>query len=149
MRLNESIGAVLSAKGLGALSIAPDATVYEAIRLMADHDVGALLVISDNELLGVLSERDYARKIALEGRNSKTTLVRELLDREPPTISVRDDVEDGMRLMTSLRVRHLPVLEGRRVLGVVSMGDLVNFIITAQDATIEQLVHYISGDYPV
>lgn len=149
MRLNESIGAVLASKGLGALTIPPEATVYEAIRLMADEDVGALLVMDGDLLLGVLSERDYARKVALEGRNSRDTLVRQLLDRESPTIHLRDDVEDAMRVMTRARVRHLPVVEDGRVVGIVSLGDLVNFVITAQDATIEQLVHYISGDYPV
>lgn len=149
MRLNESIGAVLASKGLGALTISPEASVYEAIRLMADHDVGALLVMEGDELLGVLSERDYARKVVLEGRSSRDTLVRQLLDRVPPVIGLRDEVEDAMRVMTQARVRHLPVLESDHVVGVVSLGDLVNYVITAQDATIDQLVHYISGDYPV
>ncbi|GMU58752.1 MAG: CBS domain-containing protein [Myxococcales bacterium] len=149
MKLNESIGAVLAAKGLGVLTITPEATVYEAIKTMADHNVGGLVVMEGDYLLGVLSERDYTRKVALQGRNSKTTRVREILDRSPVTVSARDDVEDCMRLMTRLRVRHLPVMEGPRVVGIVSIGDLVNFIITAQDATIEQLVHYITGDYPV
>jgi CBS domain-containing protein len=110
--------------------------------------VGALVVMEGDYLLGVLSERDYTRKVALQGRSSKATRVREILDRSPVTVSVRDDVEDCMRLMTRLRVRHLPVVEGGRVVGIVSIGDLVNFVITAQDATIEQLVHYITGTYP-
>ncbi|MEW5741584.1 MAG: CBS domain-containing protein [Myxococcota bacterium] len=148
MRLNESIGAILAAKGGGVLTISPEATVFEAIRVMAKHDVGALVVMEGDYLVGVLSERDYSRKVALEGRNSKTTRVKEIVDRGPVTVSVRDDVEECMRLMTRLRVRHLPVVESGRVVGIVSIGDLVNFIITAQDATIEQLVHYITGTYP-
>jgi CBS domain-containing protein len=123
--------------------------VYDAIRQMAENDVGALLVVEGDYLLGVLSERDYTRKVALLGRSSKDTRVREILDATPFTVSPRDDVEDCMRLMTRQRVRHLPVVESGRVLGIVSIGDLVKFIISAQDATIEQLVHYISGDYPL
>jgi CBS domain-containing protein len=148
MRLNESIGAVLATKGLGVLTVSPEASVYDAIRVMAEQDVGALVVMDGDYLLGVLSERDYTRKVALQGRSSRSTKVRDIVARTLVTVTPRDDVEDCMRLMTRLRVRHLPVMENGGVVGLVSMGDLVNFVITAQDATIEQLVHYISGDYP-
>lgn len=148
MRLNESIGAVLAAKGLGVLTVSPEASVYDAIRVMAEQDVGALVVMEGDYLVGVLSERDYTRKVALQGRASKATRVGDIVSRSLVTVTPRDDVEDCMRLMTKLRVRHLPVMENGGVVGLVSMGDLVNFVITSQDATIEQLVHYISGDYP-
>lgn len=149
MRLNESIGAVLASKGLGVLAIHPDASVYDALAVMARHDVGSLLVMEGDHLLGVLSERDYSRKVALAGRSSRETKVSDIIDRRPVPVSPRDDVEDCMRLMTRLKVRHLLVVENGQVVGVVSIGDLVNFVITAQDATIEQLVHYITGTYPV
>ena len=116
--------------------------------MMADKNIGALLVMKDGKLLGVFSERDYTRKIALKGKSSKQTAVREVIS--TPTISVPPGttVEESMRVMTEHRVRHLPVLEGEKLLGVVSIGDLVNWTISAQHEAINQMADYISGKYP-
>jgi CBS domain-containing protein len=126
----------------------PEATVFEAIQLMADKNIGAVLVMSGDTLLGVFSERDYARKVALKGKTSRETQVREVIGTPPVTATPTDTIEACMKLMTAHRVRHLPVLEGGRVVGLVSIGDLVNWIINAQSATINQLESYISGHYP-
>jgi len=112
---------------------------------MAEKNIGALLVIESNRLVGILTERDYTRKVALKGRSSKETAVREILTGNPVHVTPDHTIEDCMRLMTEHRVRHLPVLEANRILGVVSIGDLVNWIITAQSSTIHQLQTYISG----
>ena len=117
----------------------------EAARIMAEKNIGALLVTSEEKLLGVISERDYTRKVALKGRSSRETKVREIIS--SPVVSATPDhsVEECMRLMTSHRVRHLPVLCGEKLVGIVSIGDLVNWTISAQDAAIEQLKSYIAG----
>ena len=141
------INEILAYKGSHLWTIAPDATVFEAIHLMADKNIGALLVLEDEKLLGVVSERDYTRKVAVKGRASRETKVREVIA-APITATPSHTVEDCMRLMTENRVRHLPVLEGDKVVGLVSIGDLVNWIISAQSATIHQLESYISGHYP-
>jgi CBS domain-containing protein len=125
-------------------TVAPEAMVFDAIKFMAEKNIGALPVVSGGRLTGIFTERDYARKVALHGKTSRTTTVFEIL--EPcSTVSPEDSVEDCMRLMTEQRVRHLPVLEGNRVIGIVSIGDLVNWIISTQDAVIEQMEHYIAG----
>ena len=129
-------------------TIAPEATVFEAIKLMAEKNIGALLVMSGSRLQGIFTERDYTRKIALQGKTSKETSVFEVLTEKPLTVSPDDSVEDCMRLMTEKRVRHLPVVEGPNVVGIVSIGDLVNWIISAQDATIAQMEQYIAGGVP-
>ena len=121
--------------------------VFDAIQLMADKNIGALLVIEAGKLVGILTERDYTRKIALKGKSSKQTPVKEILSGEVFHVSPDHTVEDCMRLMTDHRVRHLPVLEGEKLLGIVSIGDLVNWIISAQSSTIQQLQTYITG-YP-
>jgi len=121
--------------------------VFDAIQLMADKNIGALLVIEHNKLIGILSERDYTRKVALKGKSSKQTLVREILSGQLIHVTPDHTVEECMRLMTDHRVRHLPVLEGEKICGVVSIGDLVNWIISAQTTTIQQLQTYIAG-YP-
>ena len=138
-------GTILSHKGNTICSISPDATVFEAIQLMAEKNIGALLVLSGDKMVGVISERDYTRKVALKGRSSRETKVGEILS--SPTVSATPNhtVEDCMRLMTGNRVRHLPILDGEKVLGVVSIGDLVNWTISAQNAAIEQLESYIAG----
>ena len=143
-----SISDVLAHKSGQVWSIGPDATVFEAIQLMADHNIGAVLVMQGDTLIGVLSERDYTRKVMLKGKSSRDTRVREVLT-APLVVRRADTVEDCMKLMTSQRVRHLPVVEGERVIGVVSIGDLVNWTISAQHVTISQLEGYISGQISV
>src|SRR2546423_622417 len=141
------ISEILNQKGGTAWSISPDATVFEAIQMMADKNIGALLVTDQGKLVGILSERDYTRKIALKGKSSKQTAVKEILSGNVVRASPSHTVEECMRLMTTHRVRHLPVLEGDKIVGVISIGDLVNWIISAQTTTIHQLQTYISG-YP-
>jgi CBS domain-containing protein len=148
MNLSDTIGMVLKAKSQNIWSLDPEAWVYDAIEMMANKHVGALLVISDGKLVGIISERDYARKVVLQERSSKHTQVKEIMT--SPVIVVRPDhtVEDCMRFMTDNRIRHLPVVENQRVLGVVSIGDLVKWVVSAQAETIDQLQHYIAGTYP-
>jgi len=145
MKSSVPISALLHHKGKALWSIAPEATVFEAIKLMADKNIGSLLVLSGDRLLGVFTERDYTRKIALQGKRSKETQVREILSGKIVTVTPDQTVEECMRLMTENRVRHLPVLDGERVVGLVSIGDLVNWTISAQDAAIAQMEQYIAG----
>ena len=145
MKASVPISSVLHHKGAVVWSIGPQATVFEAIKLMADKNVGALLVMSGEKLEGVLSERDYTRKIALRGKSSKETRVREILSSDVVSATPTHSVEECMRLMTEHRVRHLPVLDGKKVVGIISIGDLVNWTISAQDATIAQMEQYIAG----
>jgi CBS domain-containing protein len=147
MNPNATISEILNQKGKHAWSISPEATVFEAIQLMADKNVGALLVTTGDKLVGIISERDYTRKVALKGKSSKQTAVKEILSGQVIHVSPEHTVEECMRLMTDRRIRHLPVLEAERVVGVVSIGDLVNWIISAQTTTISQLQTYIAG-YP-
>ena len=142
-----TIGEILLIKPAGIFSVSPSATVFEAIQQMADKNIGALLVMDGDRLCGVISERDYTRKIALRGKSSRETRVQEILS-TPVAASRGSTVEECMHLMTHHRVRHLPVLEGGRVVGIVSIGDLVNWIISAQSQAINQLESYISGQYP-
>jgi CBS domain-containing protein len=148
MKPVDTIDSVLRLKGRQLWSVPPTATVYEAIVKMSEKGVGALLVISDGRLAGIISERDYARKVILMDRSSKQTLVREIMTSPVVTVTPRHNVEDCMRMMTENRVRHLPVLDGDQVMGVVSIGDLVNWIITAHEETIGHLQSYIAGNYP-
>ena len=148
MPTTKTVGQVLRSKGYGFHGIGPDATAYHALELMEEKNVGALLVVEGGSLLGVFSERDYARKVILKGRSSKTTTVRELMS--GPPIAVKPDVtlKDCMVLMTRNRIRHLPVLSNDTILGVISIGDAVNAIISDQESTIEELKEYIAGtDY--
>lgn len=138
---------ILTDKGSAVWSISPDATVYEAIKLMADKNVGALLVTNGGKLLGIISERDYTRKVALLGRSSKETPVREIVSSRVLCVSPDHTVQECLKLMTENRVRHLPVMRGDHILGIVSIGDLVSWTLTAQQATIQQLETYITG-YP-
>jgi CBS domain-containing protein len=149
MRVLDPVSCVLRKKGSDVWSVHPDATVYDAMKLMADKNVGSVLVIDkDGQLVGSLSERDYARKIILLGRTSKDTFVREIMTE--PLITIRPDcsVDEAMRLITTSRLRHLPVVLDGNIHGVISIGDLVQWISFAQDQTIEQLEHYIEGKYP-
>jgi CBS domain-containing protein len=141
------INEILTHKTAQLWSVSPDATVFEAIAMMAEKNIGALPVMAEGKLLGVISERDYTRKVAIKGKSSKETKVREILA-PPITATPSHTVEECMKLMTTHRVRHLPVLDGERVVGLVSIGDLVNWIINAQSATIHQLESYITGHYP-
>jgi CBS domain-containing protein len=148
MKLLDSVGLVLNHKGAQVYSISPDATVYEALEQLADKDVGALLVMTETDLVGIFSERDYVRKVILKGRSSKEMQVHEIMSSPAVTVTAKTTVDECMRCMTDEHCRHLPVVENNRVLGVVSIGDLVNWIITTQDLTINQLQDYISGKYP-
>jgi CBS domain-containing protein len=145
MNPNGTISEILSHKGSTVWSIPPDATVFEAIQLMADKNVGALLVIENGKLAGIISERDYTRKVVLKGKASKTTAVREILSSHVIHVSPASTVEECMRLMTDHHFRHLPVLDGDKIAGIVSIGDLVNWIISAQHTAISQLQTYITG----
>jgi CBS domain-containing protein len=122
--------------------------VYDAIKQMAQRNVGALVVLEDAKLLGIISERDYTRKVILQGKSSKETLVGEIMTRELVTAQPNDNIGACMRVMTERRVRHLPVLEGSKVIGIVSIGDLLKWLISEQDAAIDHLERYISGSYP-
>lgn len=143
-----TIGDILRHKGHQVWTIEPEATVFEAIQRLADKNVGALLVMDGDRLVGIFSERDYTRKVALRGRSSKETRVREILSDRVIYVSPQHSVEDGLRLMTEHRIRHLPVLESQKVVGIVSIGDLVNWVINQQSQTIRQLETYIAGGYP-
>src|SRR5262245_15547738 len=145
MKTSGTVSSILQSKGSQVWSIDPDATVFEAIQMMADKNIGSLLVMSAERLVGLISERDYTRKVAIKGRSSRETKVREILSSPVISITPSQTVEDCMRLMTEHRVRHLPVLADEKVVGVVSIGDLVNWTISAQDAAIEQLERYIAG----
>ncbi|MGP0070823.1 MAG: CBS domain-containing protein [Bryobacteraceae bacterium] len=148
MKPVDTMDAVLRFKGRQVWSIAPNATVYEAIAQMSEKSVGALLVLSERRLAGIISERDYARKVILKDRSSKEIEVREIMTEHVITASPGDTVEECMRLMTEHRIRHLPVLDGDKVVGIVSIGDLVNWTISAHEETIGQLQGYIEGRYP-
>jgi CBS domain-containing protein len=143
-----TIDDILQHKSGELWKISPEATVFDAIQLMAEKNIGALLVMAGNRLMGVVSERDYTRKVALKGKSSRDTQVREIISTPVISATPHHTVPDCMRLMTSNRVRHLPVIEGDEVVGIVSIGDLVNWIISAQSITITQLESYITGQYP-
>jgi len=139
-----TLGIILARKGSALWSISPDATVFEAIQLMADKNVGALPVLDNSRLIGMISERDYVRKVILKGLSSKDTPVRDIMTREVLTASPSDSTADCMRIMTEKRVRHLPVLLGTKMIGIVSIRDVMEWVISAQAETIER---YLTGDY--
>ena len=147
MDVSGTIEAILGQKGGEIFSISPDATVYEAIELMANKNVGALLVVHDGHLFGMISERDYTRKIMLRGKRSRETQVREIMSSDLTIVTPREPVENCLRMMTEKRIRHLPVVEGDMLRGVISIGDLVKWVIASQSAAIAHLESYISGGY--
>jgi CBS domain-containing protein len=149
MKLTHTVSRVLQSKRENrVLTISPDQTVYEALKKMADHGVGALLVMAENKLLGIISERDYARKVVLKGLLSKDLRVREIMTTAIVSVSSQRPVDECMAIMAEHRFRHLPVMENDAVVGVVSLGDVVKWIISEQEEVIHELEDYIVGSYP-
>jgi CBS domain-containing protein len=148
MKLSDTIGSVLKNKGSDVWSVTPGQSVYAAVEQMAEKGIGALLVMSDGKLVGILSERDYARKVVLKGRSSKETTVAEIMTTPVVYVGPRMAVDECMALMTQQRIRHLPVVESERVLAVVSIGDIVKWIVSKQEQTIHEMESYISQSYP-
>jgi CBS domain-containing protein len=136
---------ILKTKGRAVWSVPTTATVLEALRVMAEHDIGAVLVLDGDRLVGILSERDYARKVVLAGRSSKDSQVKDIMTAHVVCVAPNRSIDDCMALMTEKRLRHLPVIENKRVVGIVSIGDLVKATIDEQQLTIVQLQSYISG----
>ncbi|UCG71259.1 MAG: CBS domain-containing protein [Chromatiales bacterium] len=144
MRLVQDI---LSVKGNDVYSVGPDITIFEAVQMMADKSVGALLVMENRKPIGIVTERDYARKVALEGRSSRDALVKEIMSTRVLCVNPHRTIEDCMALMTDKRARHLPVVDHKNVIGVISIGDLVKAVIAEQKFVIDQLHDYITGPH--
>lgn len=143
--VSNSVGSILRHKGPEVWSIDPGESVFQAISVMAERSIGALPVVAEGQLVGILSERDYARKVVLHSRSSKDTTVAEIMTTPVLSVGAHHTVEECMRLMTQKRIRHLPVLEHGKLIGIVSIGDLVRTVITAQGEIIQHLQEYISG----
>jgi CBS domain-containing protein len=139
------VAAILNSKGSDVWSVTSNGTIFDAVQLMADKNIGSLLVMDGDKLVGIVTERDYARKVILEGKSSKDSAVDEVMTTHMPCVSPERTVDECMALMTDKRVRHLPVLDEKRVVGVVSIGDLVKAVINEQQVIIEQLQDYIHG----
>jgi CBS domain-containing protein len=148
VKLHDSVERILNKKGSEVFSIRPDATVYEALEMLEERNIGALLVMADETLVGLLSERDYVRKVKLKGYSSTDLKVEEIMSSPVVTVSPKTTVDECMQCMTNKRCRHLPVVDEGKVVGMVSIGDLVNWIMTVQEVTIHQLEDYICGKYP-
>ena len=136
---------VLQSKNNSTISVTPDSTVFEALELMVEKNVGALLVMDQENFVGIFTERDYARKVILMGKASKETLIREIMTENPITVNMDNTIEDCMHLMTNKFIRHLPVIENGKLIGIISIGDVVKFIIEEQRFIIQNLEHYITG----
>jgi CBS domain-containing protein len=143
--MSDTVGSILQYKGHDIWSVSPDDSVFQAIGLMADKSIGALVVIADETLVGIISERDYARKVILQGKSSKDTRVRDIMTSPVFSVGLNHTVDDCMRIVTNKRIRHLPVVQGEKVLGLVSIGDLVRRVISTQGETIQYLQEYIVG----
>jgi signal-transduction protein with cAMP-binding, CBS, and nucleotidyltransferase domain len=149
MKVPGTASHILNSKASSSVwSISPDALVFEAVQMMDFKNIGVLLVVEDGRIAGMLSERDYTRKIILRGKSSRETRVREIMSSPAVVVDPQKPVDECLRLMTEQKVRHLPVVDGDRIVGVLSIGDLVNWVITSQSATIDNLEGYISGRYP-
>lgn len=136
---------ILNSKGHDVWAVKPDDTIFDSLRLMAEKGVGALLVMDGDKLVGIVTERDYARKVILEGKSSKTAAISEIMTEKVLCVAPESTVEECMALMTDKRARHLPVVDDKRVVGVLSIGDLVKAILSEQQVLIDQLQHYIAG----
>ena len=147
MNITGTIDAILGQKSGEVFSVAPDATVYDAVAKMAEKNVGALVVMEGEKLVGIISERDYTRKVMLRGKRSRETQVHEIMSSDLTIVTPREPIENCLRMMTDKRIRHLPVVEGDTLRGVISIGDLVKWVIASQSAAIAHLEHYISGGY--
>jgi CBS domain-containing protein len=147
MKITAPISEILRRKANQVWSIAPHATVFDAIALMAEKNIGALPVVEAGRLIGILSERDYTRKVILHGKSSRETTVREIMTNSVTTVGPATSIDACMQLITQRRIRHLPVLADGRLTGMISIGDLVNWIISAQSAALEQMENYIHGGY--
>ena len=139
----KTVRQLLQSKGSAVYSVTPEASVFDALKLMADKNIGALLVVSGGKLAGIMSERDYARKVILHGKSSHDMLVREIMSEKVVTVQPEQTVEDCMTLMTGKRIRHLPVVNGDKIAGLLSIGDFVKEVIAEQEQTIKQLESYI------
>jgi CBS domain-containing protein len=148
MEVTGTVNSILARKGSAIWSIAPDATVFEAIQLMAEKNVGALPVVQNDQLVGIISERDYTRKVILQGKSSKETPVRDIMTQRLVTADPDDRVSECMQRMTENRVRHLPVLEANKMVGILSIGDVLAWLIAAQRNAIDNLERYVTGDFP-
>jgi CBS domain-containing protein len=140
------VAEILKTKGHDVWTVSPDSTVYDALQMMADKNVGALMVLESDKLVGVFSERDYARKVILKGKASKDTPVSDIMSTEPVCVRPDQTIAACMDLMTNKRIRHLPVLDEGRLVGLISIGDVVKAIISEQEFAIQQLEHYITGE---
>ena len=142
-----TIAQLLNAKGDQIWSVEPKATIFEALEIMSEKEIGALLVMEDGKLMGIFSERDYARKVILKGKSSKETAVGELMTKKVFYIDSQKTINDCMAMMTAKRIRHVPVIEDNQVMGIVTIGDVVNQIISEQEVTINHLENYITGSH--
>lgn len=147
MDVSGNIGAILGQKSGGIFSVSPETTVHDAVAMMDEKNVGALLVMEGDKLVGMLSERDYTRKVMLRGKKSADTKVSEIMSSKLSVTHPNEGVEECLRLMTDKRIRHLPVVDNEKVVGVISIGDLVKHVISCQSATIAHLESYIAGGY--